>query len=851
MSDSTLARAGVNDNGFFDTWMNVRGIFRHTVLAIVGLVGAAVVAVGLILLLGLNVNLNALRAPIADAASDALGRPFRIEGDVSVEASLWPTLSVESVRISNAAGFSEKEFASLGELRLKLGVLPLLDGKIYVRELIADGVEVNLESDANGDNNWYFGTSEQAPVDEGLEQATQEDKTAVGRPGPTFEVEKMSFSDITATYLDGALDRTIRFNLAEFSGRVGSQTPLRLETRGSLQDQSFSLAVNGPALEKLVDPGQVSRVTLSGDIADTPLDIGADFGYEKNEPKLGFRLELGSTDVGEFIAWLGVAEGLDLSAERFVLDVLLRGNSIDEIARNSEFSAELIGGHWRIRDAGGESPAVSIEKGGIRAGPGQPLSFTVKGIADRTPVTISIIGAPLIDYVKRDQALPIEVDVGFEDVKLELTGSLTVPIQQGPFNMDLSLSGDTLTTFNESLALDLPPLGPYRVSGKYASDETGIELTDLLLTVGESELRGKLNFDRTRTPPRLDVALKTPRLQLDDFDFEGWSAEGDGVDEEESDTAATEPRQETPDEAAGADKTYSLLSAETLNSVNARFDLDVEEVLSGSDIIGEGKLSVVLENGRLTVDPMHLTVPGGSVDLEFGYHPVADGVELYLKTLVDRFDYGILARRIDPDTNMGGKIFLDIALDAKAENIEGLLEGGRGHFDFALLPMEFDAGIFDLWAVNLLSSLSKKMDEAPTSVINCILARFTLEDGIMQDRVIFMDTTRMSVLGKAKINFPKQKLGIYAKPEAKRPEFFSLAVPVGVTGSFENWGLEIGIVPVTWAGISFVTSPVHVPIRRLFGGDKPLEGEAACRQAWRQSELPPLEPREFKSKALQ
>jgi hypothetical protein len=278
-----------------------------------------------------------------------------------------------------------------------------------------------------------------------------------------------------------------------------------------------------------------------------------------------------------------------------------------------------------------------------------------------------------------------------------------------------------------------------------------------------------------------------------------------------------------------------------LNSLNAKFDLEVKEVLSGEDVIGGGRLTLGLEAGRLTVHPLHLTVPGGSVDIDFGYHPSADGVELVLKTRVDRFDYGILARRVNPDTKMGGQVFLDVALNAKVKNISGLMQHGRGHFDFALLPKEFDAAIFDLWAVNLLSALSKKVDDEPESVINCILARFTLEGGLMQDRIIFMDTTRMSVLGKANIDFNRASLDVYAKPEAKRPEFFSVAIPVGVSGKFEDWGLDIGIVPVAWAGVSFITSPVHVPIRRLFGGDKPLEGEAACRQAWLESEKPPQE----------
>jgi hypothetical protein len=667
----------------------------------------------------------------------------------------------------------------------------------------------------------------------------------------TIEVDELSFTDITANYVDGALGKKLRFGLAKFDGSAGMKTPLELDIEGSVQDKPFSLAISGPALDELSDPATISPVRISGDLAGIPFDMEAKFGHEDAEPTLGFSLELGATDVGGFIAWLGVAEGLDLTTEKFAVNVVLRGNSLVELARNSEFTAELLGGHWQMRDArGAQGKAIKIERGGIDAGPAQPLTFAVNGIMNRTPVTIQTTGALLIDYIKRDRALPIKFEVDFADVRLDLTGNLRVPIQSGPFDMDLNLQGDNLTTFNEILDLDLPPLGPYRVKGHYAAGESGYKLTDLVLAVGESELNGDLNFDTSQTPPRLDVALTTPRLQLNDFNFEGWSVEGAKADVEKADTVPN-GQEENKEDGGESGKAHSLLSAEALSSLNARFDLHVKEVLSGEDFIGEGQLTIVLEAGRLNVQPLHLTVPGGSVDLEFGYHPVAEGVELVLKTKVDRFDYGILARRVNPDTKMGGKVFLDVALNATVENIDGLMKGGQGHFDFALLSVEFDAAIFDLWAVNLLSALSKKMDDEPESVINCILARFALEEGIMQDRVIFMDTTRMSALGKAKIEFNRKSLDIYAKPEAKRPEFFSVAIPVGVSGKFDDWGLDIGIVPVAWPGISFVTSPLHVPIRRLFGGEKPLEGEAACRQAWLESEKPPEEPKKFESKAFQ
>ena len=38
---------------------------------------------------------------------------------------------------------------------------------------------------------------------------------------------------------------------------------------------------------------------------------------------------------------------------------------------------------------------------------------------------------------------------------------------------------------------------------------------------------------------------------------------------------------------------------------------------------------------------------------------------------------------------------------------------------------------------------------------------------------------------------------------------------------------------LTGKAISFVTSPVHVPLRRIFKKREPKDGSAACAEAWR------------------
>ena len=75
-------------------------------------------------------------------------------------------------------------------------------------------------------------------------------------------------------------------------------------------------------------------------------------------------------------------------------------------------------------------------------------------------------------------------------------------------------------------------------------------------------------------------------------------------------------------------------------------------------------------------------------------------------------------------------------------------------------------------------------------------------------------------------------MGSYAVPKAKKPQFFSLATPVGMSGTFDKFGIHINPVELTATTVSFLTSPLHVPVRSLFSGDVEVDGEKACKIAW-------------------
>ncbi|MHA1567363.1 MAG: AsmA family protein, partial [Alphaproteobacteria bacterium] len=127
----------------------MRRLFKILAILIIAVVVAAVAAVIL-------VDPNDHKDWIADKARDAIGRELVIGGDIDLDLGLATSISLSDVTLSNADWGSGPQMIKLKRLEMEIGVLPAIGGTIQVNRLLVDGVEILLETDANGTPNWQF-----------------------------------------------------------------------------------------------------------------------------------------------------------------------------------------------------------------------------------------------------------------------------------------------------------------------------------------------------------------------------------------------------------------------------------------------------------------------------------------------------------------------------------------------------------------------------------------------------------------------------------------------------------------------------------------------------------------------
>jgi uncharacterized protein involved in outer membrane biogenesis len=345
----------------------------------------------------------------------------------------------------------------------------------------------------------------------------------------------------------------------------------------------------------------------------------------------------------------------------------------------------------------------------------------------------------------------------------------------------------------------------------------------LEVRVGSSHLSGDVSLDMTGTRPRLVMNLNGKTLQLDDFRAGRWSAfeydeAGAGPGEERSRSASLRHRKAA---------VRALATSESLRSMDARVSLVVNEVLSGTDRLGSGQLVASLDDGRMTLDPVRVALPEGAASGLFSFEMTEDTVTSRTKIQIDHLDYGVLARRIDIGTDASGWLSLDLDLQSRSDTLDELMAGASGQFDFAVWPTNMQAGIFDIWAANLLLAILPDLDPEAGSRVNCIVGVFDASDGVMRQERFLIDTTNVQVTGEGEVDFRNGEIDFLLVPDAKRPQMFVLGTPIRVSGNY--WEMETGTSAGQWArtAVRFVAS-IFAPIKRLFTTPIPADGEAAC-----------------------
>jgi hypothetical protein len=109
-----------------------------------------------------------------------------------------------------------------------------------------------------------------------------------------------------------------------------------------------------------------------------------------------------------------------------------------------------------------------------------------------------------------------------------------------------------------------------------------------------------------------------------------------------------------------------------------------------------------------------------------------------------------------------------------------------------------------------------------------MVALMDIEDGIMKEDFFGIDTTKVWLYGNITVDFPEKYVKLSLFPNSKTARLFAVQAPIRAEGRFDNLKLNTNPIDITVAYLSFITSPLHVPARRLFADRVPEDASEGC-----------------------
>ncbi|MDZ4735643.1 MAG: AsmA family protein [Rhodospirillaceae bacterium] len=229
--------------------MRLRTILIAIVVVLVGLVvtGYAILK---------SLDLNDYKAVLAEKVKEATGRDLTLAGDIELEISFKPRLAVNGVSFANAEWGSGAEMATVERLEAQVDLIPLLSSEVRINRFALIGVDILLETDANGTPNW------------GLPGATDGSAGTSGTGGAdySFAVDEIAIERARVTYRDGATGETQIVAIESLTASAASPSdPIAIAFAGSLNNSPISADGTIPSITTIRAGGAMPiDLTLEG-----------------------------------------------------------------------------------------------------------------------------------------------------------------------------------------------------------------------------------------------------------------------------------------------------------------------------------------------------------------------------------------------------------------------------------------------------------------------------------------------------------------------------------------------------------------------------------------------------------
>lgn len=419
-----------------------------------------------------------------------------------------------------------------------------------------------------------------------------------------------------------------------------------------------------------------------------------------------------------------------------------------------------------------------------------------------------------LDALMAGRTVPVDLKGRALGIDLVLSGTMA-PTAQGPFNLSLSASGEDFSGL-KPVAGDLPRLGAFDLKTQLSGSGKALKLEPFSLTLGRTDLAGTLSVKLDGVRPSVSGSLASDTLDLAPFmGGEGGSAAG-GTPASGSNDGRVIPNDPLP--------------LDGLKAIDADLDYKAAKVLLENGAVTDLSAKLTLAKGDLNLKPLTLTAFDGKIKQAVRLNASGQTPQLNVDGAVENLDLGALLKASGTSDILTGKTNASWQLAGRGNSLRAIAGSLDGQVRTVLQDGKVDNEYFELIAADLVTKLLPG-DTAKDSNLNCIVTRIDIANGVATNRVMLLDTSRITILGTGTANLGSEQLDMKLTPAPKDRSLLSLATPILVRGSFAQPSFSPDPVALATGVAGAVAGTMVNPLGLLVPFLSAGSSESPCAQA--------------------
>lgn len=705
--------------------------------------GLIVLAFGAILIVPQLIPSDVYRERIQTAASNALGREVAVTGDVKLR--VFPRIEARAgaTTISNPEAFGDAPFASMGELRAAVKLIPLLFQRVEVDEFVLVEPNIALVALEDGTNNWTF-VSTRAP---------SQSQTGSGSP-LSASLGDVRIVEGTVSYEDRA------------TGQAHALSELNMRARMEAMDRPFDIEASGIADQLPFE--------LSADIRNPqamlggqPSDLSGVLKTEMITADVDGTMSLGETPQFDF-AFTGEVPSVTELASAFEVVGLPPATVLGAVKATGRATGTPDNIRLAIESARHTSPLINADLTGDVTLT-ETIGFVLEAAADIPRLSdlaqAMNIEAPAGSALGRATASASVSgspgDIRFENVALNHDSDLLKLTYDGAarltdaltYNGRLSLAAPDLKRLASAAGAKLPDGDIYKsfsLTGDTSGSATDVMLRNAVVEFDQIRGAGQAALDFSGKP-RLTGGLTTGPIDITPY----ASASG------------------APKSQGGGSKGWGSapIDLTPLKLVDAKITLNADSLKFRRFDFGPSRMQVDLRDGLLNANVDQTTLFGGVGALQL----VADGSGAVpvvgLKANMDGLAVKPLLQAAANFGLMEGTGDLSLDVTGTGANLSAFMSSLQGQGGLA-----FDEGLLNGVDLNALAASAKTaltsksvpvsaFGQNATTAFRNLNANFSMQDGVAAIADLKLQSGDIAVSGGGSLDIGDQSLSFTLFPQ--------------------------------------------------------------------------------------